>query len=128
MTLDEAIKMFEENADECQRVADTQELGDGHYVSELYCDDTDAINNHLERCRIQATEYRQLAEWLKELKSLKEKDEAKAVRYEGDGYADGAMVYDMALCPNCEHVFEEDSENWECDFCPNCGQKLRWEE
>jgi rubrerythrin len=127
MTLDEAIKMFEENADECQRVADTQELGDGHYVSELYCDDTDAINNHLERCRIQATEYRQLAEWLKELKSLKEKDEAKAVRYEGDGYADGAMVYDMALCPNCEHVFEEDSENWECDFCPNCGQKLRWE-
>ena len=128
MTLDEAIKMFEENADECQRVADTQELGDGHYVSELYCDDTDAINNHLERCRIQATEYRQLAEWLKELKSLKEKDEAKAVRYEGDGYADGAMVYDMAFCPNCEHEFEEDSENWECDFCPNCGQRLRWEE
>lgn len=126
MTLDEAIKMFEENTDECQRVADTQELGDGHYVSELYCDDTDAINNHLERCRIQATEYRQLAEWLKELKSLKEKDEAKAVRYEGDGYADGAMVYDMAFCPNCEHEFEEDSENWECDFCPNCGQRLRW--
>ena len=59
---------------------------------------------------------------------LKEKDEPKAVRYEGDGYADGAMVYDMAFCPNCEHEFEEDSENWECDFCPNCGQKLRWEE
>jgi hypothetical protein len=62
------------------------------------------------------------------LNKLKEQDEPKAVRYEGDGYADGAMVYDMALCPNCEHVFEEDSENWECDFCPNCGQKLRWEE
>ena len=61
------------------------------------------------------------------LNKLKEKDEAKAVRYEGDGYADGAMVYDMAFCPNCEHEFEEDSENWECDFCPNCGQKLRWE-
>lgn len=60
------------------------------------------------------------------LNKLKEKDEAKAVRYEGDGYADGAMVYDMAFCPNCEHEFEEDSENWECDFCPNCGQRLRW--
>lgn len=60
------------------------------------------------------------------LNKLKEKDEAKAVRYEGDGYADGEMVYDMAFCPNCEHEFEEDSENWECDFCPNCGQKLRW--
>ena len=57
-----------------------------------------------------------------------DKDEPKAVRYEGDGYADGAMVYDMAFCPNCEHEFEEDSENWGCDFCPNCGQRLRWEE
>lgn len=66
------------------------------------------------------------AEWLKELKSLKEKDEAKAVRYEGDGYADGAMVYDNAFCPNCEHEFEEYSENWGCEFCPNCGQRLRW--
>lgn len=62
------------------------------------------------------------------LNKLKEKDEAKAVRYEGDGYADGAMVYDYAFCPNCEHEFEEDSENWKCDFCPNCGQRLRWEE
>lgn len=55
-----------------------------------------------------------------------EKDEPRTVHYEGDGYADGEMVYDMALCPNCEHVFEEDSENWECDFCPSCGQRLRW--
>ena len=81
----------------------------------------------LEECK-RAAEHRQLAEWLKELKSLKEKDEAKAVLYEGDGYADGAMVYDTAFCPNCEHEFEEDSENWECEFCPNCGQRLRWEE
>ena len=72
-------------------------------------------------------EHRQFAEWLKELKSLKEKDEPKAVRYEGDGYADGAIVYDTAFCPNCNHEFEEDSENWECEFCPNCGQRLRWE-
>ena len=64
-------------------------------------------------------EHEQLAKWLKELKSLKEKDEPKAVRYED---------YDTAFCPNCEHEFEEDSENWECEFCPNCGQRLRWEE
>ena len=54
------------------------------------------------------------------------KYEPRAVHYEGDGYADGEMVYDIALCPNCEHIIEEDSENWECDFCPNCGQRLRW--
>lgn len=56
------------------------------------------------------------------------KYEPKLVRFEGDGYADGTMVYDTAFCPECGHEFEEDSENWECDFCPSCGQKLRWEE
>jgi DNA-directed RNA polymerase subunit M/transcription elongation factor TFIIS len=73
-------------------------------------------------------EHEQLAKWLKELKSLKEKDEPKAVGYEGDGYADGAMVVDYAFCPNCDHETEVDSENWECEFCPNCGQRLRWDE
>lgn len=60
------------------------------------------------------------------LKNIPYGDEAKTVRYEGDGYADGEMVYDTAFCPSCEHEFEEDSENWECEFCPNCGQRLRW--
>lgn len=60
------------------------------------------------------------------LNKLKEQDEPKAVRYEGDGYADGSMVYDYAYCPNCNHETEVDSENWGCDFCPNCGQRLRW--
>lgn len=53
--------------------------------------------------------------------------EPEMVRYEGDGYADGRMVYDVAYCPNCDHEFEEDSENWRCNFCPNCGQMLKWE-
>lgn len=79
-------------------------------------------------CKECAAEHKQLAEWLKELKSLKEKNEAKAVCYEGDGYADGAMVYDYAFCPSCDHETEIDSENWGCEFCPECGQKLRWEE
>lgn len=70
----------------------------------------------------------QIAEWLKELKSLKEKDEARTVRYESDGYADGAMVVDYAFCPSCDHEIEVDSENWGCEFCPNCGQRLRWDE
>lgn len=114
MTLDEAIKHAEKVAEEKEAQAWEAQLQEEYRT--------------IKTCKECAEEHRQLAEWLKELKSLKEKDEAKAVRYEGDGYADGAMVYDMAFCPNCEHEFEEDSENWECDFCPNCGQKLRWEE
>lgn len=106
MTIDEAIK-------HCEEVAKK------HTKYNIY--------GGFESCDECADEHRQLAEWLKELKSLKEKDEPKAVQYIGDGYADNAMVYDIALCPNCEYEFEEDSENWECEFCPNCGQRLRWE-
>lgn len=54
--------------------------------------------------------------------------EPEMVRYEGDGYADGEMVYDYAYCPNCNHETEIDSENWGSLFCPECGQALKWED
>lgn len=74
-----------------------------------------------------AEEHEQLTKWLTELKRYKKKDEPKQMRFEYDGFADGNPVIDTAYCPSCEHEFEEDSENWTCDFCPNCGQRLRWE-
>lgn len=49
------------------------------------------------------------------------------VELEGDGYdPDGNLVYDYAQCPNCQRAFEESDENWECNYCPNCGQALNW--
>jgi hypothetical protein len=65
---------------------------------------------------------------IKNLQTFREKDEPGQVRYEGDGYADGNMTTDYAYCPECDHEIEADSENWDCDFCPNCGKRLRWEE
>ena len=44
---------------------------------------------------------------------------------EGDGYADGSMVFDSFYCPSCDHCMEEDEVE---DYCPNCGQKICWEE
>ena len=44
---------------------------------------------------------------------------------EGDGYADGSMVYDSFYCPSCNHCMEEDEIE---DYCPNCGQKICWED
>lgn len=111
MTIDEVIA-------HCEDVVNTNK--------ELCERDNDYYENQVQ---IQCSyEHKQLAEWLKELKNLKEKDEAKAVRYEGDGYADGEMVVDYAYCPNCDHETEVDSENWGSMFCPECGQRLRWEE
>ena len=117
MTIDEEIKYCEEIAQEYERHLK---------VYENINEDRSLFKEEENNCKECAKEHRQLAEWLKELKSLKEKDEVKAVRYEGDGYADGTMVVDYAFCPNCDHETEVDSENWECEFCPNCGQRLRW--
>lgn len=57
--------------------------------------------------------------------SALEKQIPKELIAEGDGYADGSMVYDSFYCPSCDHRMEEDEVE---DYCPNCGQKICWEE
>ena len=41
---------------------------------------------------------------------------------EGDGYADGHLVYDTWICPNCDAYYEIDYDDY--DYCPKCGQKI----
>ncbi len=60
-------------------------------------------------------------------KIITERLTPRLVNYEGDGYADGYMVYDAAYCPNCNRYFEDGSETWEAKYCPECGQRLDWE-
>ena len=43
--------------------------------------------------------------------------------WEGDGYADGEMVYDTWRCPECDLPYEQDQIH---NYCPNCGQKILW--
>ena len=54
-----------------------------------------------------------------------EKQIPKKLIAEGDGYADGSMVYDSFYCPSCDHHMEDYEVK---DYCPNCGQKICWEE
>ena len=54
-----------------------------------------------------------------------EKQIPKELIAEGDGYADGSMVYDSFYCPSCDHHMEDYEVK---DFCPKCGQKICWEE
>ena len=72
MTLEEAIKDMETIAEENQRVVDTGIVFDNVTLDMLYCDDTEVIEEHLANYQECAEEYRQLAEWLKELKQLRE--------------------------------------------------------
>ena len=41
--------------------------------------------------------------------------------WEGDGYADGEMVYSTWRCPNCDTAYEEDEVY---HYCPMCGQQI----
>ena len=53
---------------------------------------------------------------------------ARKPEYEADGYADGELVYDYAKCPICGHDFEYETNDWGCNYCSVCGQKLDWNE
>ena len=71
MTIDEAIQRENKIAKENQKIVDTQIVFDNVSLSQLYCDDTEVIEEHLSNYR-KCAEYRKnLAEWLEELKALK---------------------------------------------------------
>lgn len=70
-------------------------------------------------------QYRELG-ILEEVRAAVEKQKPKKPYYEGDGYADGHIVYDTWICPNCGEYYEVDYDDY--DFCPKCGQKLKRED
>ena len=62
-----------------------------------------------------------------QIRELKERDIAKAPKIHKNKYSD---VY---TCPNCALVLiNKDETGWFCGkqykFCPDCGQRLKWEE
>lgn len=58
-------------------------------------------------------------------KNENNKEIAMEVYYEADGYSEGELVYDNAVCPNCGRRFEVDYEE-HYKYCPTCGQRLDW--
>lgn len=52
----------------------------------------------------------------------------KTIYLEGDGYSDGKPVYDMAICPECGFVIDDeyDQRTYHQPFCPHCGQAIEW--
>lgn len=45
---------------------------------------------------------------------------------EGDGYADGTLVYDVWRCSNCGHCIDDGTDDPDAlpNYCPNCGAKM----
>lgn len=71
--------------------------------------------------RKELKQYRALGT-VEELKEAKEKQIPQTPCIEGDGYADGHLVYDTWICPNCEEHYEIDYDDY--DYCPKCGQAI----
>ena len=71
MSIDEAIQRESKIAKENQKIVDTQIVFDNVSISELYCDDTEVIEEHLSNYKKCAEYHEQLAEWLEELKSYR---------------------------------------------------------
>lgn len=102
MTLDEAITYTEKVAEENQRVVDTGIVFNDVTIDMLYCDDTEVIEEHLANYQKCAKEQRQLAEWLKDYKQLKEQEPCEdAIRRE-----DAINAVSEAL----EHVLVENED------------------
>lgn len=89
MTLDEAIA-------HCNKVAETQEWMAGTY-------DDDSMGKKL--CKECASEHRQLAEWLRELKALNENDDVKDVFKKCDTCKYKSLKPDDFPCDRCCHRY-----------------------
>ena len=59
-----------------------------------------------------------------ECRAAVEKQTARRPDYEGDGYADGHLVYDTCIFPCCGKHYEVDYDNY--NYCPDCCPKLDW--
>lgn len=58
--------------------------------------------------------------WIKD-----DKTTPKELYYEGDDCDENGVIYDTAICPNCDKHFEIDYDE-HAKYCPNCGQALKW--
>ena len=66
-------------------------------------------------------QYREIGT-VEECREAVEKQNPKVPDYEGDGYADGYMVYDTWICQNCGKKYEVDYDDYK--HCPECGQAI----
>lgn len=72
MTIEEIIKKENEIAAEFQKVTDTHIVDDGFTLEEMYCDDTEVIEEHLQRCKDFADYHNQIADTMRKYQKIEE--------------------------------------------------------
>ena len=69
--IDKAIEAFKNLAVEQKKIIDTGITSDGTYISELYCDDTEAIDECMDKIAVAMKNNYQIVSWLEQLKTLR---------------------------------------------------------
>lgn len=72
MTLNEIIERENKIAEENQKIVDTHIIFDDVTVDEMYCDDTEVIEEHLNNYKKCAEYHKQVAELLEDYKHIKQ--------------------------------------------------------
>ena len=109
MTLDEAIQRENKIAEENQKIVDTEIVFDDVSLSQLYCDDTEVIEEHLSNYRKCAEYHKQIAKWLEQLKSYKQNTDVCPMcdtycSYLADEFENGYnKAIDETICKVEEH-------------------------
>ncbi|MBR6289335.1 MAG: hypothetical protein IKR19_08370 [Acholeplasmatales bacterium] len=70
MTIDQIIVKETEIAQEFQVVLDTHITIDGFSLEELYCDDTEVIDEHLQRCKVATDYHNQIANTMRKYQKI----------------------------------------------------------
>ena len=120
MTLDEAIQRENKIAEENQKIVDTQIVFDDVSISELYCDDTEVIEEHLSNYRKCAEYHKQITDWLEELKSYIEIGTVEECR---NSILDIQKAYNKAI----DDFVAEIEKEYDNDYCPNVSDYLDYE-
>ena len=77
------------------------------------------------KCNYPPENYTRLREALDMAIEALEKQIPEIPDYEGDGYADGFLIYNTWRCPCCGRYYELDC-NDDYIYCPQCGQRIDW--
>lgn len=92
----------------------------------------DKINDHAEwaRCDIEEPALSQLEELIEKATPKKVVDKTITDYYDDDGFC-RTFEYKQTICPKCEEILIDEYEDIDLegfDYCPNCGQKILWED
>ena len=89
MTIDEIIAKETEIAHEFQEVIDTHMVSENTSLEEMYCDDTEVIEEHLQRCKVLADYHNQIADTMRKYQKIDQ--------IISDGYLQGKSSGEMLL-------------------------------